>query len=230
MVNIVRQVDDWVKIRRIVVSVSDKSGLEQLIPSLIEINPAVHFYSTGGTYRAIAQVLGPEQASAYLTPVAAYTGQPETQGGLVKTLDFKIYLGLLTETYNEAHQADLARTGAAALDMVVVNLYPFEATVARAEVTVEEARANIDIGGPCMLRAAAKNYLRVAPVVDPADYAGLVDFLCANDGRLNLARRFELARKAFAHTARYDAAISEYLAGQEVEWVSKTYDDVKRKA
>jgi phosphoribosylaminoimidazolecarboxamide formyltransferase/IMP cyclohydrolase len=222
-VNIVREVDDWVKIRRAILSVSDKSGLDLLVPNLIEINPEIHFYSTGGTYRAIAQILGSEVTATHLTAVADYTGQPETQGGLVKTLDFRIYLGLLTETYNEAHQADLARTSAVSLDMVVSNLYPFEATIARAGVTVEDARANIDIGGPCMIRAAAKNYLRVAPVVDPADYAGLVEFLKTHGGRLSLAKRFELARKAFAYTARYDAAIGEYLAGQDAWAVESIY-------
>jgi phosphoribosylaminoimidazolecarboxamide formyltransferase/IMP cyclohydrolase len=222
-VNTVGEVDDWVKVQRAILSVSDKSGLDFLIPNLIEINPEIRFYSTGGTYRAIAQILGSEMAAIHLTAVADYTGQPETQGGLVKTLDFKIYLGLLTETYNEAHRADLARTSAVPLDMVVSNLYPFEATIARTGVTVEDARANIDIGGPCMIRAAAKNYLRVAPVVEPADYAGLVEFLKAHDGRLSLAKRFDLARKAFAHTARYDAAISEYLARQDSRVVENVY-------
>jgi phosphoribosylaminoimidazolecarboxamide formyltransferase/IMP cyclohydrolase len=205
------------------VSVSDKSGLDVLIPGLIDVNPDVHVYSTGGTFRAIAQILGPERTAMHLTSVADYTGQPETQGGLVKTLDFKIYLGLLTETYNASHQADLERTGAVPIDMVVVNLYPFEATVARQEVTVEEARANIDIGGPSMIRAAAKNYLRVAAVIDPADYPSLVASLQVHDGRLNLGRRFQLARKAFAHTAAYERAISRYLARQEPGALASTY-------
>jgi len=222
MVNIVCQVDDWVKIERVLVSVADKSGLDTLIPALVEINSEIHFYSTGGTYKVISGILGPA-AARHLTRVSDYTGQPETQGGLVKTLDFKIYLGLLTETYNEAHQADLARTGALPLDMVVVNLYPFEATVAREGVTVEEARANIDIGGPCMLRAAAKNYLRVAAVVDPADYGPLVESLRAGDGRLSLRKRFELARKAFAHTAKYDTAISGFLSRQDPNAVPSAY-------
>jgi phosphoribosylaminoimidazolecarboxamide formyltransferase/IMP cyclohydrolase len=221
--NIVRQVDDWIQVRRILVSVSDKSGLEQLIPDMIQTNPTIHFYSTGGTYRRLAEILGPG-AAALLTSVAAYTGQPETQGGLVKTLDFKIYLGLLTEHYNEAHQADLARTGAQPLDMVICNLYPFQATVAREGVTLEEARANIDIGGPSMIRAAAKNYLRVAVVVDPADYAGLVDSLKAHGGKLDLASRFALARKALAHTARYDEAIGQFLARQDPASLRSLYD------
>lgn len=221
--NLVQNVDDWVKIERVLVSVSDKSGLEMFISALVSINPSIHFYSTGGTFQHITAILGPGAAARHLTPVSDYTGQPETQGGLVKTLDFKIYLGLLTETYNDAHQADLARTGARPLDMVVCNLYPFEATVARESVTVEEARAHVDIGGPCMIRAAAKNYLRVAPVVDPVDYAALAEFLRAHDGRLNLVKRFTLACKAFAHTARYDAAISTFLATQEPEVVPSIY-------
>lgn len=221
--NIVDRIDDWVLVERVLVSVSDKAGLDVLVPALVDINPAVHFYSTGGTFRHLAGILGSTGAAAHLTQVSDYTGQPETQGGLVKTLDFKIYLGLLTETYNDAHQADLARTGALPLDMAVCNLYPFEATVARPGVTVEEARANVDIGGPCMIRAAAKNYLRVAAVVDPADYVELIADLRANDGRLGLARRFALAQKAFAHTAQYDAAISQFLAGQEPAAVLSAY-------
>lgn len=221
--NIVQRVDDWVRIERVLVSVSDKSGLEVLVPALVKVNPTIHLYSTGGTFRRIAEILGPEGAARHLTQVSHYTGQPETQGGLVKTLDFKIYLGLLTETYNPDHQADLARTGALPLDMVVCNLYPFAATVTREGVTVEEARANVDIGGPCMIRAAAKNFLRVAAVVDPADYAGLVEFLRTHDGKLNLVKRFELARKAFAHTARYDAAISRFLTKQVPETVPSVY-------
>ena len=221
--NIVREVDDWVKIQRVLVSVSDKTGLDLLIPGLIEIVPDIRFYSTGGTYAEIAKILGPMKSDRHLTQVSDYTGQPETQGGLVKTLDFKIYLGLLTETHNSYHQADLVRANAVPLDMVVVNLYPFEATVARQGVSVEEARANIDIGGPCMIRAAAKNYLRVASLVDPADYAELLVLLKGHGGRLNLVKRFELARKAFAHTAKYDAAISEFLAKQNPESVPPIY-------
>jgi phosphoribosylaminoimidazolecarboxamide formyltransferase/IMP cyclohydrolase len=220
MVNIVEQVDDLVTIRHALISVSDKSELETLIPGLLEINPELRIVSTGGTYRRIAEILGEDQAAAHLKPVAKVTGQPETQGGLVKTLDFKIYLGLLTETYNEAHQADLARTGAVPIDLVVVNLYPFAETVSQPDVTVEQARANIDIGGPCMLRAAAKNYLRVAAVCDPTDYAPLLDDLRAHDGALNLARRFDLARKAFALTAHYDAAIETYLMQQDATALS----------
>jgi phosphoribosylaminoimidazolecarboxamide formyltransferase/IMP cyclohydrolase len=108
-------------------------------------------------------------------------------------------------------------------DMVVVNLYPFGATIAREGATLEDARANVDIGGPCMIRAAAKNYLRVGAVIDPADYPSLVASLRAHGGRLSLATRFELARKAFTHTAAYDRAINEYLAEQEAGAVASIY-------
>lgn len=220
--NIVEQADDRVVIRHVLCSVSDKTGLETLIPGLLEVNPEVRIFSTGGTYQRIAELLG-ERAEAHLTRVSEYTGQPETQGGLVKTLDFKIYLGLLTERYNRAHRQDLARTGAVPIDLVVVNLYPFQQTVARQGVTVEQARANIDIGGPTMIRAAAKNYLRVAAVVDPADYGSVLETLRQGQGALDLAARFDLARKAFAHTAAYDAAISSYLAEVSTESVRSCY-------
>ena len=152
-----------------------------------------------------------------------YTGQPETQGGLVKTLDFRIYLGLLTETYNESHRADLERTKSVPIDMVVVNLYPFKATISRKGVTPEEARGNIDIGGPCMIRASAKNYLRVASVVDPGDYGRIISELKENDNKISLTSRFELAKKAFAHTAEYDGTIADYLAGRTFEEVRGCY-------
>lgn len=224
MVNIVERCDDFVTVQRVLVSVSDKSGLDSLIPNLIRINPGIHFYSTGGTFQRITAILGTERSKQYLTQVSEYTGQPETQGGLVKTLDFKIYLGLLTETYNASHQADLDRTGAVPLDMVVVNLYPFQTTIATERTTVEHARANIDIGGPCMLRAAAKNYLRVVPVVDPADYPELLTELTAHKGALSLASRFAYACKAFAHTAQYDTAISQYLAARIPTAVVENYN------
>lgn len=223
-VNVVAKVDDWVKIEHVLVSVSDKTGLDQLIPALRDVNPDIAFYATGGTRQAISDILGAERSRTHLVEVSDYTGHPETQGGLVKTLDFRIYLGLLTETYNESHQADLARAGAVTLDLVLANLYPFESTVSREDVTVEEARANIDIGGPCMVRAAAKNYLRVAAVVDPADYGPLLAALRLHDGCLDLEYRFKLARKAFACVAAYDTAVSAFLRQHDIDVVSAAYD------
>lgn len=216
-VNFVEKIDDAVKVRSVLASVSDKAGLESFIPALVEINSDVKIYSTGGTFTAIQSMLGEAKAKKNLVSVSDYTGQPEMQGGLVKTLDFKVYLGLLSETYNPAHQDDLKRTKGVAIDMVVVNLYPFKATVAKAGVTVEQARANIDIGGPCMVRASAKNYLRVASVTDPADYAKILVELKACKGSISLKTRFELACKAFTHTADYDTAISKYLVSRAFE-------------
>jgi len=222
-INVVSKIDDSVKINHVLASVSDKTGLNHFIPKLVKSNPAVKIFSTGGTYKAIQDILGDALSSKHLQQVSAYTGQPEMQGGLVKTLDFKIYLGLLSETYNEAHVADLKRTNAVAIDMIVVNLYPFKETIAKPTVTPEEARGNIDIGGPCMVRASAKNFIRVASVTDPADYQMILGEMERTGGSLSLATRFGLARKAFAHTASYDAAISGYLGRCTMEQVSKCY-------
>jgi phosphoribosylaminoimidazolecarboxamide formyltransferase/IMP cyclohydrolase len=221
-ITMVERIDDRVPLRNALVSVSDKSGLDEFLPGLLEINPQLKIYSTGGTYSRIRELLG-DRSDGILTQVSEYTGQPETQGGLVKTLDFKIYLGLLTETYNKAHQKDLTRTKAVPIDMVVVNLYPFQQTVARSGVTVEEARGNIDIGGPCMIRAAAKNFLRVASVVDPVDYTRILAELRANKGSFTLDLRFSLAKKAFAHTAAYDGAIAAYLKKRTVAEARSCY-------
>ncbi|MGA8281667.1 MAG: hypothetical protein WB853_12300 [Desulfobacterales bacterium] len=221
-INVVEKIDTFVTVKHALVSVSDKDGLDTFVPQLLEINPGLKLFSTGGTYNRLKEILG-GRTETCLTQVSTYTGQPETQGGLVKTLDFKIYLGLLTETYNEAHQADLKRTGSVPIDMVVVNLYPFKETISRPGVTLEQARGNIDIGGPCMIRAAAKNFIRVAPVVDPADYSRVVSELRSHEGRLPLDLRFQLAGKAFAHTAVYDRAIADFLADRNIEDVRRCY-------
>ena len=220
--NVVEKIDDRVAVNHVLVSVSDKTGLETFIPRLVELNPNIRFFSTGGTYKRIKEILG-QGADDRLTRVSEYTGQPETQGGLVKTLDFKIYLGLLTETYNDDHQEDLRRTGAVPIDMVVVNLYPFRETVAKPDVTVEAARGNIDIGGPCMIRASAKNFIRAASVVDPADYDKILTHMAENGGGTRHGLRFELARKAFNHTAAYDRAIADYLGARSIQDVQTPY-------
>jgi len=221
--NTVRTIDDRVRVKTALVSVWDKTGLDQLALGLLAAVPDIRILSTGGTHDALERILGPAARGA-LRQVSEYTGQPELQGGLVKTLDFKVYLGLLSETYNAAHQADLARAGAAPIDLVVVNLYPFPQVVSKPDVTPEIARANIDVGGPCMLRAAAKNFHRVAPVPDPADYEAVLSELTASGGRLSLATRWRLAQKTFAVTAAYDSAICAYLAQLSFARVSGTYD------
>ncbi len=221
--NIVQQIDDRVEIRNVLVSLFDKSGLEVLVNGLMETCPNVRFYSTGGTFKSIAGILG-SAAKTRLVSVSDYTGQPEMQGGLVKTLDFKIYLGLLSEKYNPDHQTDLVRTGAVAFDMVVVNLYPFKQVVSLSGVSPEMARTNIDIGGPCMIRASAKNYIRVASVTDVEDYPALIAEARDNKGAISLDTRFKLMQKAFAHTAAYDSAIAEHFAAVTPESMADTYD------
>ena len=223
--NIVTQIDDPVRVRRVLISVSNKQKLPLLIQGLLATVPDVQILSTGGNYAAILDHMGATTAQRHLIAVSDYTGQPEMQGGLVKTLDFRIYLGLLSETYNPAHQTDLERLGATPLDMVVVNLYPFQETVARPEVTPESARTHIDIGGPCMIRAAAKNYLRVASVTDPADYERVVTELQNGDGTLGLALRLDLMRKAFCHTAAYDQAIAAYFQAVDDSAARACYHD-----
>lgn len=222
MLNIVQEIDNRVAIKHALISVSDKTGLDTFIPALLAACPELTIYSTGGTYAAIKALLKPGQEGR-LVAVSDYTGQPEMQGGLVKTLDFKIYLGILSETYNEAHQADIKRLDAVPIDMVVVNLYPFKHTVALPGVTPEQARTNIDIGGPCMVRASAKNYLRVASVTDPQDYGRLIEELQAQHGTLGLDTRFYLMKKSFAHTADYDTAIASFFAKTAPESVTATY-------
>ncbi|SMC35439.1 phosphoribosylaminoimidazolecarboxamide formyltransferase / IMP cyclohydrolase [Desulfocicer vacuolatum DSM 3385] len=221
--NIVNKIDDAVKIKTVLVSVSDKSGLETFVPGLLDINPQVKILSTGGTHGRIKEILG-DRAKDCLQQVSDYTGQPETQGGLVKTLDFRIYLGLLTETYNPDHQNDLKRTDSLAIDMVVVNLYPFKETIEKQGITCENARGNIDIGGPTMIRASAKNFIRVASVVNPDDYAGILQSMEKNSGALTLADRFALSQKAFEHTAVYDRTIADYLGEMSVDDMAACYN------
>ena len=217
-INVVEKIDNLVKVKHVLISVSDKSGLETFIPQLLIINPELRIFTTGGTFTRITAILG-DKAASTLTRVSDYTGQPETQGGLVKTLDFKIYLGLLTETYNDSHSQDLKRTNSVPIDMVIVNLYPFKETISKPDVTVEQARGNIDIGGPCMIRASAKNFIRVASVVDPLDYEMILSHMEANNQSTSLKLRFKLAQKAFEHTAVYDRTIADFLG-------AKSYGDV----
>jgi phosphoribosylaminoimidazolecarboxamide formyltransferase/IMP cyclohydrolase len=220
--NVVEKIDDLVKVKHVLASVFDKNGLDSFIPELLRINPEIKFFSTGGTFAKIKEIIG-DAAESCLTQVSDYTGQPETQGGLVKTLDFKIYLGLLTETYNDAHNDDIERTGSVHIDMVIGNLYPFKDTIAKPDVTPELARGNIDIGGPCMIRASAKNFIRVASVVDPADYEKILSEMKTNNGSISLALRYRLAQKSFDYTAGYDRAIADYLGARAVEEVAGCY-------
>lgn len=201
---------DRIPIRRVIVSVADKRNLEALAEGLLAANPDVVFYSTGGTYARLAELLG-SRAGRNLVSISEYTGQEEMAGGLVKTLDFRIYLGLLADAENGEHMRHLEEAGAVAFDMTVVNLYPFSRQVADYPHDLEGARQNIDIGGPTLIRASAKNFLRVAAVCNPDSYGALVDELQERGGTLSLGTRFRLAREAFSHSARYDTGISTWL-------------------
>ncbi|MEZ4404586.1 MAG: bifunctional phosphoribosylaminoimidazolecarboxamide formyltransferase/IMP cyclohydrolase [Kofleriaceae bacterium] len=192
-----------VTLRRALLSVSDKRGVVELGAALAA--RGVEILSTGGTATALAA------AGVPVVQVAAWTGAPEILDGRVKTLHPTIHGGLLGRPI-AGHQAEMAAHGIAPIDLVVVNLYPFEAAIARPDVTYGDAIENIDIGGPAMLRSAAKNHERVTVVVDPDDYPALLAELAATDGAVSAPRRLALAKKVFAHTARYDAAIAAYLS------------------
>jgi phosphoribosylaminoimidazolecarboxamide formyltransferase/IMP cyclohydrolase len=194
-------------IKQALLSVSDKSGLVEFARGLSGFG--VTLISTGGTAGLL------REAGLKVTEVADHTGFPEMLDGRVKTLHPKIHGGILARRNNVRDQAALARVGITTIDLVVVNLYPFGATVARPECTLAEAIENIDIGGPAMVRSAAKNYEHVAVVTDPADYGPLLEEMQAASGALGAETRFRLAQKAFSHTARYDGAISNYLTSFE---------------
>jgi phosphoribosylaminoimidazolecarboxamide formyltransferase/IMP cyclohydrolase len=191
------------QIRRALLSVSDKTGLVPLARVLAAAG--VELLSTGGTARAL------REAGLTVTDLSAYTGFPEMLDGRVKTLHPKVHGGLLYLRGNANHEAAVRAHGIQPIDLVVVNLYPFEATVARPNVSLQEAIENIDIGGPSMLRSAAKNHESVTVVVDPADYESVAEQVKAN-GCTTLELRRQLAAKVFARTAAYDAAIAAHLA------------------
>ncbi|WP_437737281.1 bifunctional phosphoribosylaminoimidazolecarboxamide formyltransferase/IMP cyclohydrolase [Sorangium sp. So ce1335] len=188
-------------IRRALISVSDKTGLLPLARRLAD--KGVEILSTGGTQRAL------QEANVPVVGVEAYTGSPEVMDGRVKTLHPRVHGGILMR--GAVDDEDLARLGGAPIDLVVCNLYPFEATVRKPGVTHAEIIENIDIGGPSMVRSAAKNHARVAVVVDPADYGAVLAEI-DSEGEVSSATRRRLATKAFAHTAAYDGMVSGYLS------------------
>ena len=196
------------KIERALVSVSEKSGVVDFARALAALG--VQIISTGGT----AQLLAREGVP--VTEVSAHTGFPEMLDGRVKTLHPKIHGGLLARRDDAAHMKALRGAGIQTIDLLVVNLYPFQATVADPDCRFDDAVENIDIGGPAMLRAAAKNHAGVAVVVDPADYERVLDEINSS-GTVSDATRFALATKVFAHTSAYDGAIANYLSALDDE-------------
>ncbi|MBN6152603.1 bifunctional phosphoribosylaminoimidazolecarboxamide formyltransferase/IMP cyclohydrolase [Xanthomonas sp. AmX2] len=193
---------DFLPVRRALLSVSDKTGLVDLARALAA--RGVELLSTGGTAKAI------RDAGLPVRDVSELTGFPEMMDGRVKTLHPKVHGGLLGRAGTD--DAVMAEHGIAPIDLLVLNLYPFEAVTAKADCSLAEAVENIDIGGPAMLRSAAKNFARVAVATDPAQYADLLAELDAHDGQLSAAKRFALSVAAFNRVAQYDAAISNYLS------------------
>ncbi len=210
---------DKIPIKNVLLSVFDKSGLDIFVCGLVASCPDVRFMSTGGTYKKLQSLVAPER----LIEVAQYTGFPEMEGGLVKTLHPKIHAGLLGERNNPEHQRYLQQMQGVFIEMVVVNLYPFDKVVADPAVTFEKARGNIDIGGPTMIRAGAKNFPSCAVVCSPADYSTVLDEMRQNNGCTTFDTRFRLAQRVFFTTARYDEAICKFISGPSAAIVRKDY-------
>lgn len=194
---------DLVPVRRALLSVSDKTDLVPFAKSLAKYG--VQLISTGGTAKALAQ------AGLEVTPIDAVTGFPEMMDGRVKTLHPRVHGGLLGLRDNEGHVASMKEHGIEPIDLVCVNLYPFERTIAKGDVTDEEAIEQIDIGGPSMLRSASKNHAFVTVVTSPSQYDALINDMTANDGATSLGIRRRFAAAAFARTAAYDTAIAQWM-------------------
>ncbi len=206
-----------VRVRRALLSVSDKTGIVDFARGLAGLG--VELVSTGGTARALAD------AGIEARAIEDFTGFPEMMDGRVKTLHPRLYAGLLARRDDEAHLRAASEQGIEQVDLVCVNLYPFERTIARGDASEGEAIENIDIGGPTMIRAAAKNQAFAAVLVDPEDYGDVLGELRESQGRLTLERRKELAAKAFACTARYDAAIATWFAQETFDGFAPTWHE-----
>jgi phosphoribosylaminoimidazolecarboxamide formyltransferase/IMP cyclohydrolase len=196
-------------ITRALISVSDKTGVVEFARGLTTYG--VEILSTGGTAKLLAQ------SGIQVTEVADYTGFPEMLDGRVKTLHPKVHAGILARRDLPEHVAKMNEMNFGNIDLVAVNLYPFAQTIAKPDCALEDAIENIDIGGPTMVRAAAKNYHHVAIATDPADYAALLAEMKSTGGAIGVETRFSLAKKAFSHTAEYDGAISNYLTSLDAQ-------------
>ncbi len=212
------QVVELIKPSHILVSVFDKSGLDDLVRGILDVNRDARFYSTGGTGKKIMEILGTDAPRNY-TSVEDFTGAPEMEGGLVKTLHPKIHAGLLAERGNPAHEeylyktlAKMGGTPGVYFDVFVGNLYPFSSVIAKEGTTSETARVNIDIGGPAMTMASAKNWHSVAALTASAQYKDFISALKANNGMIGLQQRFILAAEAMKSIGDYRTAIGNYFS------------------
>lgn len=191
------------KIKRAIISVSNKTGLVEFARELNSLG--IEILSTGGTAKTL------RAAGIPVKEVSEHTGSPEMLDGRVKTLHPKIHGGLLSRRDNPEDMEEIQKYGIDTIDMVVVNLYPFEETISKPGVTFADAIENIDIGGPAMLRSASKNFQDVTVVVDPSDYEKIVKEIKSTNGDVPYKTRLDLARKVFRHTSRYDGLIADYL-------------------
>lgn len=197
------------KIERAIISVTDKTGIVEFARRLEGMG--VEILSTGGTAKAI------REGGVKVKDISEYTGFPEMLDGRVKTLHPKVHGGLLGVRSNPEHVKMMKAHGISNIDLIIVNLYQFEKTIAKEGVTLEDAIENIDIGGPAMLRSSAKNFNDVTVVIDPADYDLVLNEMKENNGSTSLKTRFYLAKKVFDLTHKYDGAISRYLEKIELE-------------
>ncbi len=204
-------------IKYALISVSDKTGIIDLAQKLTQ--HGITIISTGGTAKLL------HEAGIAVVEVSDYTGFPEMLDGRVKTLHPKIHAGILARSDLSDHQEALEKAGIPNISLVIVNLYPFRQTIAKQNCSLDEAIENIDVGGPTMVRAAAKNYQKVAIVTDHQDYSLLCEELEANGGAIRPAIRFKLAQKAFTHTASYDSAISNYITSLDADYHHKDFPD-----
>ena len=204
-------------IKQALISVSDKSGIIELSQQLIQCG--ITILSTGGTAKLL------QEAGIAVTEVSDYTGFPEMLDGRVKTLHPKIHAGILARNDLAEHQTALDKAAIPNIELVIVNLYPFRQTIAKLDCSLDDAVENIDIGGPTMVRAAAKNYSKVTIVTDPQDYPLLLEELKSHHGSVSPAMRFKFAQKAFTHTASYDSAISNYLTALDANFQHKDFPD-----
>jgi len=221
--NTVTQVKNLIPVKRVLISLSDKTGLEDFVRGLIKISPEVVFYSSTGTFLAIEKILGTD-SDLHLVEVGEFTGYREMPGGLVKTLHPAVHAGILGERLNSDHQAYIDGIDSFYFDMVVCNLYPFQDTISSSDYTYEKARGNIDIGGPTMIRGAAKNWHGCGAVCNPSDYSDIIQSISRNNGSTTLEMRFALMQSAFGHTAKYEAAIAGHMVSQKFEDVIGEYE------
>lgn len=225
----VTKVRNFVPVKNAFMSVFNKNQATMLVEQLFSICPGLTIFSSGGTYTHLKKELGDVESQKRLKEVSAYTGMPETDGGLVKTLHHKLFLGYLTETFSVAHQEDLKRENAVPIDLAIVDLYPFSKVVSAPDSTFETARGNIDVGGPSALRAAAKNFLRVmtVPEYTPLAYDNLVGSINVQKGHTSFHQRFWACQETFRVLSEYDTIVSGYVNKTSVYSIEKLYEFAK---